>query len=127
MESAKQALPGILAPNRAACRSSTASPTTPDLRAIDILLVDTRAHKPTLLAIEVKLRATPAGSRNPIPQIIRYRDALKRRNGADWNVRVLLVAGHFSDLVVQQAQAHDLPLTTCNPATGRLLRDALDR
>jgi hypothetical protein len=34
---------------------------------IDILLVDTRAHKPTLLAIEVKLRATPAGSRNPIP------------------------------------------------------------
>ena len=89
--------------------------------------MDTRADKPTLLAIEVKLRATPAGSRNPIPQVIRYRDALQRRNGADWNVRVLLVAGHFSDLVVQEAQAHNLPLSACNPATGRLLQDALDR
>ena len=94
---------------------------------IDILLVDTRVHEPTLLAVEVKLRATPAGSRNPIPQIIRYRDALQQRNGADWNVRVLLVAGHFSDLTVAEAKAHDLPLTTCNPATGRLLRDERDR
>lgn len=93
---------------------------------IDILLVDTRVHEPTLLAVEVKLRATPAGSRNPIPQIIRYRDALQQRNGADWKVRVLLVAGHFSDLTVDEAQAHDLPLTTCNPATGRLLRDERD-
>jgi hypothetical protein len=101
--------------------------TDPGPGRIDILLVDTRAHKPTLLAIEVKLRATPAGSRNPIPQIIRYRDALQQRDGADWNVQVLLVAGHFSDLVVQEAQAHDLPLSTCNPATGRLPRDALDR
>jgi len=94
---------------------------------IDILLVDTQADTPTLLTIEVKLRATPAGSRNPIPQIIRYRHALQQRNGADWNVHVLLVAGHFSDLVVEEARAHDLPLSTCNPATGRLLRDVPDR
>jgi hypothetical protein len=26
-------------------------------------------------------------------------DVDRQRNGADWNVRVLLVAGHFSDLV----------------------------
>lgn len=87
---------------------------------VDILLVDNDAQTRTLLAIEVKLRATPAGSRNPLPQIIRYRAALKQRNGAEWKLRVLVVAGHISDLVRDQAKIHDVPVSTCNLATGRL-------
>lgn len=93
---------------------------------IDILVVDTGAQTPTLLAIEVKLRASPAGSRNPIPQIIRYCRALEQRNGTEWRVQSLVVAEHFSELVVDQANAHGVPVSTCDPATGRLLGGGRD-
>lgn len=53
---------------------------------IDVLLVDQRRPQ-TLLAIEVKLRATLAPNRNPVPQIIRYRAALQQRDGDRWNIR----------------------------------------
>lgn len=87
---------------------------------IDILLVDVREKSPTLVVIEVKLRARP--SWNPVPQAMRYRACLEERDGPRWRIRSVVVAEHFHDLVVQQAQDAGIEHRTCTRAGGKLQR-----
>jgi len=70
---------------------------------VDILLVDLRRMSPTLLGVEVKLRASLAPANNPIPQITRYHAALVDRYSPCWAVETLIVAEHFGDAVIREA------------------------
>lgn len=85
---------------------------------VDIVLVDVRQSSPTLVAIEVKLRALP--SWNPVPQAQRYRACLEERDGARWRVRAVVVAEYFHDFVLDQALAADIEHRLCTRARGRL-------
>jgi hypothetical protein len=87
--------------------------------SIDVLLVDLR-HRTALLAIEVKLRATLAPHRNPVPQIVRYGAALKQRDGGSWSVGTLVVAEHFADAVIDEAERHEIDRRQCSPKRGHL-------
>lgn len=89
---------------------------------VDILLIDLRRSAPTLLAIEVKIRASLAPGRNPIPQIIRYREVLTADYGAAWKIETLLVAEHFHDAVIEEASQRGLDYRVCSRRTGRLQR-----
>jgi hypothetical protein len=86
---------------------------------VDVVLVDDRLETPTLLAIEVKLRASLAPGRNPIPQAIRYRAALELAYGAGWTVRPLIVAEHFHVAVLEDAEAKGLEHRICK-RSGKL-------
>lgn len=85
----------------------------------DIVLVDRQASPPTLLVVEVKLRATLAPNRNPVPQVRRYRAALERAYSG-WRVNAVVVAESFQDEVLSQAEAQRVPHYVCSPTTGRL-------
>ncbi len=83
---------------------------------IDVLLVDQRTTKPTLILIEAKLRATP--SWNPVPQAVRYRACLTDRDGGSWTIRAVVVAESFHDLVLEQATASGIEHRHCSRARG---------
>jgi hypothetical protein len=87
---------------------------------VDILIVDLRRSVPTLLAIEVKVRASLAPGRNPISQIIRYREALTATYGAAWKIETLVVAEHFHDAIIDEANQKGLTYRDCSRQTGRL-------
>jgi hypothetical protein len=87
---------------------------------VDIVMVDLRRDAPTLLAIEVKIRASLAPSRNPIPQIVRYRDALTAKYAPAWRIETLVVAEHFHEDVIREADQKGLAYRICAPNTGRL-------
>jgi hypothetical protein len=86
---------------------------------VDILLVDLRRRPPTLLAIEVKIQASMRPGRNPIPQVIRYREALRSSLGSTWRIDALAVAEHFHHDVLDEARRASVPLRECLPS-GRL-------
>jgi hypothetical protein len=88
--------------------------------SIDILLVDLRRRSPTMLIIEVKIRASMRPGRNPIPQLIRYRAALQSTIGDAWSVNLLAVAEHFHDDVVGEADRASIPVSLCGPS-GRIM------
>jgi hypothetical protein len=87
--------------------------------SIDILLVDLRRRSPTMLIIEVKVRASMRPGRNPIPQVIRYRAALQGALGDRWAIDALAVAEHFHDDVAEEASRASIPIRVCVPS-GRL-------
>jgi hypothetical protein len=87
---------------------------------VDIVMVDLRRAAPTLLAIEVKIRASLAPHRNPIPQIIRYREALTATYASAWRIETLMVAEHFHEDVIREADDKGLAYRVCTPKTGRL-------
>lgn len=70
----------------------------------DIVLVSKEHTRPTLLVVEVKKRADPVPGRNPVPQVLRYRDAL-RRKFPRWRVKPAVVALEFSPAVLQLARS----------------------
>jgi hypothetical protein len=92
------------------------------LGKIDLLLVDEKASGPTLLLIEVKLRASLAPGRNPLPQIVRYRQALEEREEHRWAVKVCAVAEHFDPMVLDEARVHRIECRTSSPVRGNLSR-----
>ena len=85
---------------------------------VDIVLVDARRSVRTLLAIEVKVRASLAPARNPIPQIIRYREALTLAYGVGWRIDTLVVAEHFHDAVIEEADRKGLATADALIALG---------
>jgi hypothetical protein len=87
--------------------------------SIDILLVDLRQRSPTMLIIEVKIRASMRPGRNPIPQLIRYRVALQSTIGDTWSIDALAVAEHFHDDVVEEGNRASIPVSLCG-ASGRI-------
>ena len=90
---------------------------------VDILLIDTTQPN-TLLAIEVKLRATLAPSREPVGQVIRYTNALKATHGSQWQIQPLVVAEHFDEAVIALAHEQGVQARTCTRRRG-VLHDAL--
>jgi hypothetical protein len=91
---------------------------------IDILLVDTQRPR-TLLVIEVKLHATLAPGRDPIPQLIRYCNALTQEVGGRWTARPLIVAERLAEAVKLNADAHGIAYRSCSPKRGELRGDPL--
>lgn len=90
---------------------------------VDIVLVDCEAARPTLVAIEVKLRASRAQNRDPTPQAVRYKAALEARDGDRWSVRPVVVAEHFGPGVTDEAESRGVAWRKC--VAGRLTK-ALD-
>lgn len=70
----------------------------------DIVLVSKEHTRPTLLVVEVKWRAEPVPPRNPVPQVLRYRDAL-RRKWPRWRVKSMVIATEYSPAVLQLARS----------------------
>ena len=88
---------------------------------VDVLLVDAdalAAGQRRLLAIEVKVRASIAVGRNPVPQIEYYRGRLEELYPG-WSVETRVVARRFQDAVLEDARAAGVPHHVAQ-ANGRL-------
>lgn len=88
---------------------------------IDVLLVEESARRPTLLVIEVKLRASLARGRDPVAQVTRYVAALSSLHGDDWDLTALVVAEFLPPDVQAKARQHGVEYRTAK-SNGQLDR-----
>ncbi len=84
----------------------------------DIVMVDERREKPTLIVIEVKIKASLAMGRNPL-KVANYADALAKAYGRSWAVRPVIVAQHFAPSLLREAAKAKIEHRTVNSA-GKL-------
>lgn len=91
-------------------------------RLADIVLVSKEHVRPTLLLVEVKKQATLSPAKNPVPQVLGYREALLRENPG-WRVRMLIAAVEYSTpIVLQQARSRRIEALRYNANLDRLTR-----
>lgn len=85
----------------------------------DIVLVSKEDPRPTLLLIEVKKRAEGSPARNPVPQVLRYRDLLAAQEPG-WKVKPIVAALTYSPAVLEQAKAEGVEALLFDRKRNRL-------
>jgi hypothetical protein len=88
----------------------------------DIVLTDARRTRRTLIVVEVKKHARPDPIADPVPQVLRYREALRRKY-PQWKVRCIIAAPEFHERTLAAARAERIECLRCD-AKGRRLRPA---
>jgi hypothetical protein len=88
----------------------------------DIVLIDAQRRGRTLIVVEVKKHARPDPTADPVPQVLRYREALRLRY-PQWNVRCVIAAPEFHERTLADAKAERIECLRCD-AMGRRLRPA---
>ena len=86
----------------------------------DIVLVS-RQHARHLLLVEVKKQAALSPAKNPVPQVLRYRDALLEQNPG-WQVKPIIAACEYQDAVLRAARSARVERWQYNRKRGRLAK-----
>jgi hypothetical protein len=87
----------------------------------DIVLVSRVHSNRTLLLVEVKKHAALSPAKNPVPQVLRYRDALLEQNPG-WRVKPIIAACEYQDAVLRAARSARVERWTYNRKRGRLAK-----